>query len=225
MKRLALLPLLALVGCASVQKRGAVPDYGSGGGFNTLPPLQLAVFGQGVPPVACSAGGACLVGSLVSSGAISGTTITGTGAGSFSTLTTTGAIIAGGVGSTYLGARHSAGYSALWFNVTPSALNYAIGSSSTGATDINTAAGTDITFNVGNTAVANMNGVGLKLAAGATKSRATVALVLGTITATVNSGAVCVCESATVNRAYCSVSGTTLTITGTGTDSVSYICL
>lgn len=65
------------------------------------------------------------------------------------------------------------------------------------------------------------------LAAGATKSRGSIALSVGTGTATVRSGAVCVCSETTdaTKTLKCAVSGTTLTATGNGSDVINYICL
>ncbi len=101
------------------------------------------------------------------------------------TLTTNGAIIAGGVGSAYLGARHSSGYVALWGNVTPSASNYMIGGGTNGDTDINASTGQGIGFNVNNSQVGLMNATALKLAIGMTKSRGAITMSGGTGTATV----------------------------------------
>lgn len=59
-----------------------------------------------------------------------------------------------------------------------------------------------------------------------TKTRGTINLSGGTGTATVNSGAICVCtDSTAVAAVRCSVSGTTLTATGTTTDAIKYICM
>lgn len=60
-----------------------------------------------------------------------------------------------------------------------------------------------------------------------TTNKGTVALVGGTATVTVNTGAVCVVSETTTatNGVKGVVSGTTLTITGIGTDTIAYICL
>ncbi|KKR43250.1 MAG: hypothetical protein UU10_C0018G0007 [Parcubacteria group bacterium GW2011_GWF1_40_6] len=58
-------------------------------------------------------------------------------------------------------------------------------------------------------------------------NKGTVALTGGTATVTVNSGAVCVVSETTDETKTVKgvVSGTTLTITGTGTDTIAYVCL
>jgi hypothetical protein len=56
-------------------------------------------------------------------------------------------------------------------------------------------------------------------------SGGTVGLSGGTGTATVRNGARCVCTDTTANASVkCAVSGTTLTITGTTTDTIAYFC-
>jgi hypothetical protein len=57
------------------------------------------------------------------------------------------------------------------------------------------------------------------------KSCGSTTLSGGTKAITVRSGAFCVCTSATTNAVRCSVSSTTLTATGTGTDAFSYLCM
>lgn len=54
-----------------------------------------------------------------------------------------------------------------------------------------------------------------------------ITLETGTGTATVFSGAICVCSEATdeTKTVKCAVSSTTLTATGTGSDVINYICL
>jgi len=61
---------------------------------------------------------------------------------------------------------------------------------------------------------------------GATGNKACVNLSSGTATATVLSGAVCTC-GLSVGTVWpkCSVATTTLTITGTGSDTVCYTCM
>lgn len=76
----------------------------------------------------------------------------------------------------------------------------------------------------GSTAKARINSDG-SFGTTATTMRNAVTLSAGSGTATVSSGAFCVCSSTTANPAHCSVSGTTLTVTGTGTDVVNYICI
>lgn len=55
---LLLLPLLLALGCATTPRRPLVThdDTGSGGGFASLPPLQLQFFGQSAPLVTGSLG-------------------------------------------------------------------------------------------------------------------------------------------------------------------------
>lgn len=69
--------------------------------------------------------------------------------------------------------------------------------------------------------------INAKITAGSATNKGTVALVGGTATVTVNTGAVCVVSETTTatNGVKGVVSGTTLTITGTGTDTIAYICL
>lgn len=60
-----------------------------------------------------------------------------------------------------------------------------------------------------------------------TQNRGVKALSVGTGTVTVFAGAICNCSlntSAGTAAPKCSVSGTTLTITGSGTDSINYFC-
>jgi hypothetical protein len=57
------------------------------------------------------------------------------------------------------------------------------------------------------------------------KCKGATTLSGGTKSVVVNSGAVCTCSSVTANNVRCSVSGNTLTVSGTGTDAFSYICL
>lgn len=57
------------------------------------------------------------------------------------------------------------------------------------------------------------------------KVRGTITLAAGTGTATVLTGAKCVCGTETANAVRCSVAATTLTCTGTGTDACNYLCL
>lgn len=58
-----------------------------------------------------------------------------------------------------------------------------------------------------------------------TRNSGTIALSGGTGTATTFTGAVCVCTDTTANNSVqCSVSGTTLTATGTTTDTIAYAC-
>lgn len=71
-----------------------------------------------------------------------------------SSLKTTGPVV-GSTGNTWLGARAS-NYTALWFNVTPAATNYAIGGGPNGDTDINATTGQAIGFNINNSSKANM---------------------------------------------------------------------
>jgi hypothetical protein len=60
---------------------------------------------------------------------------------------------------------------------------------------------------------------------GGTKNKGTLTLVAGTKTTTVASGATCVCSDTTaLNAVQCSVSSTTLTANGTGTDVIAYMC-
>ena len=60
---------------------------------------------------------------------------------------------------------------------------------------------------------------------GGAKNKGTLTLVAGTKTATVESGATCVCSDNTAKNAVsCPVSGTTVTANGTGTDVIAYIC-
>ena len=75
--------------------------------------------------------------------------------------------------------------------------------------------------------VATIDGAGnLFLNASATRSKGTIALSGGTNTVTVASGSVCVCTDTTaINAVQCSVSSTTLTINGTGTDTIAYHCM
>jgi hypothetical protein len=55
--RLALgLALLSLVGCATARRSIPARDEGGGSGFTALPPLQLEVFGQSLPPAGSGAG-------------------------------------------------------------------------------------------------------------------------------------------------------------------------
>lgn len=62
--------------------------------------------------------------------------------------------------------------------------------------------------------------------AAGTRTKGTITLAAGTGTVTVASGSICVCSDTTaVNAVQCSVSSTTLTANGTGTDVISYICL
>lgn len=57
-------------------------------------------------------------------------------------------------------------------------------------------------------------------------TKGTITLSAGSGTATVLSGATCVCTDSTANASVkCAVSGTTLTATGTGTDAIKFICL
>lgn len=89
----------------------------------------------------------------------------------------------------------------------------------------------DLVFAVGNpggctTEVFSIDNTGSVLTTSAlTKGSKT--LVAGSGTVTVLSGAKCVCSEETnqANGVKCSVSGTTLTITGTGTDVITYVCL
>ncbi|MFA5931797.1 MAG: hypothetical protein WC793_00250 [Candidatus Paceibacterota bacterium] len=66
-----------------------------------------------------------------------------------------------------------------------------------------------------------------KITASNAMNKGTVALSAGTATVTVVSGAVCVVSETTTatNGVKGAVVGTTLTITGTGTDTIAYICL
>jgi hypothetical protein len=60
----------------------------------------------------------------------------------------------------------------------------------------------------------------------ATETRGTITLAAGTGTATVLSGAICVCTDTTaLQPVQCAVVTTTLTATGTTTDVIAYICL
>lgn len=52
-----------------------------------------------------------------------------------------------------------------------------------------------------------------------------VTLSGGNGSAPVAAGATCVCSSTTANPARCSLAASTLTVTGTGSDVVTYICL
>lgn len=89
-------------------------------------------------------------------------------------------------------------------------------------------AGADVTqwFNSATTTVASVQNDGA-LCSASTKTRGTSALVAGGKTLTVVSGATCVCGKVTnaSNGITCSVSGTTLTAAGTGTDQFSYVCI
>lgn len=59
----------------------------------------------------------------------------------------------------------------------------------------------------------------------ATTGGGTITLAAGSGTATVFSGARCVCTDTTANASVkCAVSGTTLTATGTATDVIAYLC-
>ncbi len=78
----------------------------------------------------------------------------------------------------------------------------------------------------------SFSNVGDNITGGGTKTRGTGALNNASpsvFTATVNTGAICVCSNNTTQTTpvKCAVSGTTLTITGpnTTTDTVSYICM
>lgn len=75
--------------------------------------------------------------------------------------------------------------------------------------------------------LAYIDGAGnLYTASGGTRTRGSITLAAGTGTATVSTGAVCVCTDRTaVAAVQCSVSGTTLTANGTGTDVISYLCI
>lgn len=60
---------------------------------------------------------------------------------------------------------------------------------------------------------------------GTAGTRGTATLSSGTKTVTVNSGCTCVATDTTaVNNVKCSVSGTTMTLTGTGSDVLNWIC-
>lgn len=60
----------------------------------------------------------------------------------------------------------------------------------------------------------------------ASSSRGTITLAAGTGTATVVAGSTCVCSDSTaVAAVQCSVSSTTLTANGTGSDVIAYVCL
>ncbi len=70
------------------------------------------------------------------------------------------------------------------------------------------------------------NGTSTTLLASGTQTKGTFTLSAGTATKTVLSGAQCVCGLSTGTVwPLCAVSGTTLTITGTGTDTGTYVCL
>lgn len=73
----------------------------------------------------------------------------------------------------------------------------------------------------------SIDGAGnLFLNTAATRTKGTITLSAGTGTATVSSGCTPSCSDTTaINAVQCSVSGTTLTANGTGTDVISYHCL
>lgn len=81
--------------------------------------------------------------------------------------------------------------------------------------------------NGGGTKVATVDGSGnIILSSGSTRSKGTVTLSGGAATVTVSSGAICTCSDTTSAAAVrCSVSSTTLSVAGTGTDVISYLCL
>lgn len=77
----------------------------------------------------------------------------------------------------------------------------------------------------GTTGLFNSTFIVARLAATTAAGGGTVVLTAGSGTVTVASGARCVCSDTTaVNICRASVSSTTLTLTGTGTDAVSYFC-
>lgn len=62
--------------------------------------------------------------------------------------------------------------------------------------------------------------------AAGTRTKGTITLAAGTGTATVASGSICVCSDTTaINAVQCSVTTTTLTANGAGTDVIAYHCL
>lgn len=62
--------------------------------------------------------------------------------------------------------------------------------------------------------------------AAGTRTKGTITLAAGVGTATVASGSICVCSDTTaINAVQCSVTTTTLTANGTGTDVIAYHCL
>lgn len=89
-------------------------------------------------------------------------------------------------------------------------------------------AGADITqfFNSTAATVASVQNDGA-LCSASTKTAHTSALISGSKTITVVAGSTCVCGKVTnaSNGITCSVSGTTMTATGTGTDQFSYVCI
>lgn len=77
----------------------------------------------------------------------------------------------------------------------------------------------------GTTGLFNSTFIVARLVATTTAGGGTVALTAGSAAVTVASGARCVCSDTTaVNACKASVASTTLTLTGTGTDTVSYFC-
>ena len=212
------------------------------------PHIQRYVLAQGVVAGGgCDPSASCSVASLVSGGAISGTTGTFTGAVSGTAFTattpsaTTGFTIVGssaGVNDitiTRTGANAVLKYanSTYWtwdFATGLAWTVYTIGSqkgSGSNAFQVETN-GARMDFGAGASDYASSDGTTVTFAgpvkSAATQTRGTITLAAGTGTATVITGAVCVCSSTTANAAYCSVASTTLTATGTGTDVVSYLC-
>lgn len=225
MSRLALVLLTLTTACATVQPRPE-PDYGSEGSGSPGPrgvSLLSMLEGQAMAPVGSPSwmGQAYSLTLNAPSGA-NGIKLTDGaridfGSGSDDYLYSNGSVVIAANGFTALGTLTSGG------SLT------SLSGSGTNAVSIGTN-GARIDFGGGTSDYASSDGTTVTFAgpihSAATQTVGSITLAAGTGTATVISGAKCVCTDTTANVSVkCAVSGTTLTATGTTTDVIAYLCI